>query len=81
MSPWSTPRTAALSTAPPTGTTAENIILEGSDVVSATPAMTQDETTGEYQYIVSLKLSEAGGRKVCRGHQRAGGQHHLHLDG
>ena len=38
----------------PTGTTAENIILEGSDVVSATPAMTQDETTGEYQYIVSL---------------------------
>ena len=30
----------------PTGTTAENIILEGADVVSATPAMTQDETTG-----------------------------------
>ena len=49
----------------PTGTTAENIILEGSDVVSATPAMTQDETTGEYQYIVSLKLSEAGAEKFA----------------
>ena len=49
----------------PTGTTAENIILEGADVVSATPAMTQDETTGEYQYIVSLKLSEAGAEKFA----------------
>ena len=36
----------------PAGTTAENIILEGSDVVSAEPAMTQDESTGEYKYIV-----------------------------
>ena len=49
----------------PTGTTAENIILEGADVVSATPAMTQNETTGEYQYIVSLKLSEAGAEKFA----------------
>ena len=42
----------------PSGTTAENVILEGSDVVSASPAMTQDQTTGEYQYVVNLQLSE-----------------------
>ena len=49
----------------PTGTTAENIILEGSDVVSATPAMTQDESTGEYKYIVSLKFSDEGKEKFA----------------
>lgn len=49
----------------PTGTTAENIILEGSDVVSAEPAMTQDESTGEYKYIVSLKFSEEGKEKFA----------------
>lgn len=54
----------------PTGTTAENIILEGSDVVSATPAMTQDETTGEYQYVVSLQLSEEGKEKFAEATER-----------
>ncbi len=49
----------------PTGTTAENIILEGSDVVSAEPAMTQDESTGEYKYIVSLKFSDEGKEKFA----------------
>ena len=50
----------------PTGTTAENIILEGSDVVSAEPAMTQNQETGEYQYIVSLKLSDEGKEKFAQ---------------
>ena len=50
----------------PTGTNAENIILEGSDVVSATPAMTQDETTGEYQYVVALTLSDEGAQKFAQ---------------
>ena len=49
----------------PSGTTAENIILEGSDVVSAEPAMTQDESTGEYKYIVSLKFSDEGKEKFA----------------
>ena len=45
---------------------AENIILEGSDVVSAEPAMTQNQETGEYQYIVSLKLSDEGKEKFAQ---------------
>ena len=54
----------------PSGITAENIILEGSDVVSATPAMTQDESTGEYQYVVSLQLSEEGKEKFAEATER-----------
>lgn len=54
----------------PSGTTAENVILEGSDVVSATPAMTQDESTGEYQYVVSLQLSEEGKEKFAEATER-----------
>lgn len=50
----------------PSGTTAENIILEGSDVVTAEPRMTQDETTGEYQYVVALTLSDEGARKFAQ---------------
>ncbi len=49
----------------PSGTTAENVILEGSDIVSATPQMTQDESTGEYQYVVALQLSEDGTEKFA----------------
>ena len=50
----------------PSGTTAENIILEGSDVVTAEPRMTQDETTGEYQYVVALTLSDEGAQKFAQ---------------
>lgn len=50
----------------PSGTTAENVILEGSDIVSATPQMTQDESTGEYQYVVALQLSEDGTEKFAK---------------
>ncbi len=58
----------------PTGTTAENIILEGSDVVSAEPAMTQNQETGEYQYIVSLKLSDEGKEKFAEATSRLVGK-------
>lgn len=58
----------------PSGTTAENIILEGSDVVSAEPAMTQDQSTGEYQYVVSLKLSDEGKEKFADATSRLVGQ-------
>lgn len=49
----------------PSGTTAENIILEGSDVVSAEPAMVQDEGTGDYKYVVALKFSDEGKEKFA----------------
>ena len=49
----------------PAGETAEGIILEGADVVSATPGMTQDESTGEYQYVVGLTLSDEGREKFA----------------
>ena len=58
----------------PSGTTAENVILEGSDVVSASPAMTQDQTTGEYQYVVNLQLSEEGQEKFAEATERLVGQ-------
>ena len=58
----------------PSGTTADNIILEGSDVVSAEPAMTQDETTGEYKYVVSLKLSDEGAEKFADATEKLLGQ-------
>ena len=58
----------------PTGTTAENIILEGSDVVSAEPAMTQNQETGENQYVVSLKLSDEGKEKFAQATSRLVGK-------
>ncbi|MGI6254314.1 MAG: protein translocase subunit SecD [Acutalibacter sp.] len=58
----------------PTGTTAETIILEGSDVVSAEPAMTQNQETGENQYVVSLKLSDEGKEKFAEATSRLVGQ-------
>ena len=35
----------------PAGTTAETVILEGSEVVKAEPVMQQNETTGKYDYL------------------------------
>lgn len=49
----------------PKGTTASNIIIQGSDIVSAKPEMTQDSTTGKTTYVVSLKLSESGTTKFA----------------
>lgn len=49
----------------PSGTTADAVILEGADVVKAEPAMNQDQTTGAYNYVVSLEFSEAGKEKFA----------------
>ncbi len=58
----------------PAGTTAENIILEGSDIVTAEPAMQQNESTGAYDYVVSLELSDAGKEKFAEATTRLQGQ-------
>lgn len=58
----------------PKGTTASNIILQGSDIVSAKPEMTQNKTTGQNTYIVSLKLSPAGTAKFAAATQKLVGK-------
>ena len=47
----------------PKGTTADTIILEGADVVTAQPGVQQDQETGAAQYVVQLELSEEGKEK------------------
>ncbi|MEH2935480.1 protein translocase subunit SecF [Acutalibacter sp. JLR.KK004] len=47
----------------PSGTTADTIILEGSDVVKAEPGVQQSESTGATEYVVSLELSDSGKEK------------------
>ncbi len=58
----------------PKGTTAEKIILEGSDVVKAEPGMVQDSSTGQYKYLVSLQLSESGKEKFAEATERLKGK-------
>lgn len=58
----------------PSGTTAETIILEGSDIVKAEPAMNPDETTGSYNYVVSLEFSDEGKQKFAEATARLQGQ-------
>lgn len=54
----------------PTGTTAENVILEGDDVVRASAGMQQDETSGAYNYVVQLELSDEGKTKFAEATER-----------
>ena len=54
----------------PTGTTADTVILEGSDVVKAEPRVQQDEETGDYNYVVSLEFSDSGKEKFAEATQR-----------
>ncbi len=54
----------------PSGTTADTIILEGSDVVKAEPGVQQDPSTGATQYVVSLEFSDAGKEKFAEATQR-----------
>lgn len=49
----------------PKGVTASSVILKGSDIVSATPQMTTNQTTGRAAYVVSLKLSDSGTKKFA----------------
>lgn len=58
----------------PTGTTADSVILEGSDVTSAEAQMYQDPTTGTTQYEVTLQLSEDGAQKFADATERLQGQ-------
>lgn len=58
----------------PSGTTAETIILEGSDVTEATPIMQQNSTTGEYEYAISLTLSDEGTEKFAEATERLNGE-------
>lgn len=58
----------------PSGTTAETVVLEGADIVKAEPMMTQNPTTGAYQYLVSLELSPEGSTKFAEATQRLVGQ-------
>ncbi len=45
----------------PSGVTAENIVLEGLDVKSATPAIDTDPNSSSYrQYYISLELNDSG---------------------
>ncbi len=58
----------------PSGTTAEAVILEGADVVKAQPAMQQNESTGAYEYVVSLEFSDSGKEKFAEATGRLVGQ-------
>ena len=58
----------------PKGVTASSVILQGSDIVSAKPEMTQDKTTGQSTYVVSLQLSPAGTTKFAAATERLNGK-------
>ena len=58
----------------PTGTTAENIILEGSDVTEAKPVMQENSTSGSYDYAISLTLSDEGAQKFAEATERLKGK-------
>lgn len=58
----------------PSGTTAESIILDGSQIEKAEPAMQQNETTGEYEYVVSLEFKEEGKEAFAEATQRLQGE-------
>ena len=54
----------------PAGTTAENIIMEGADVVKAEPVVNQDTS----QFMVSLEFSESGKEKFAEATERLKGK-------
>ena len=54
----------------PAGTTADNIILEGADVVKAEPVVNQDTS----QFMVSLEFSESGKEKFAEATERLKGK-------
>ncbi len=52
----------------------EKIILEGSEVVSAYPAVQQNQNTGASEYVVSLEFSSSGKEKFAEATERLQGQ-------
>lgn len=58
----------------PKGTTATNIILQGSDIKSAKSEMVQDQQTGKSSYEVGLELNDSGTQKFADATQKLQGQ-------
>lgn len=58
----------------PKGTTATNIILQGSDIKMAKPEMITDQTTGKPNYEVSLVLNDSGIKKFADATQKLEGK-------
>ena len=58
----------------PTGVTAENIILQGSDIVKAEPLQYTDPTTGALSFEVGLELSDEGTEKFAEATERLTGE-------
>lgn len=57
-------------TGEPTGVTAENIILQGSDVTEASARYGQVDESGEYKHYISLELSPEGTQKFAEATER-----------
>ena len=57
----------------PTGTTESTIILQGSDIESAEPAM-YDDGTGRMSYVVNVTMSDEGAQKFAEATERLTGQ-------
>ena len=59
----------------PSGTTASNVILLGSDIESASsPVASQAQTTGKITYAVPLKLTSSGTKKFAEATEKLKGQ-------
>ncbi|MCH5353153.1 MAG: SecD/SecF family protein translocase subunit [Acutalibacter sp.] len=56
------------------GTDHSNVILDGSEVVSAQPAISTNQETGATQYVVSLEFNDSGKQKFAEATQRLVGQ-------
>lgn len=54
----------------PKGTTKDVIILQGNEVISAQPQMSQDPNTNETTYLVALKFSPEGTKKFAEATER-----------
>lgn len=54
----------------PKDATATNVILQGSDVKKAAAQMTQNQTTGKTQYVVSLEMNDSGTKKFADATQK-----------
>ncbi|MEG1427200.1 MAG: protein translocase subunit SecD, partial [Oscillospiraceae bacterium] len=58
----------------PKGKTAETILIEGADVVSAKPSVQPDQQTGKSNYVVSLEFSDTGAKKFAEATKTYKGQ-------
>ncbi len=58
----------------PTGETAENIVLEGKDIQSASAGMIDQDGNGQMEYVVDLELTPEGTSKFAEATGRLKGQ-------